>query len=102
MRLKMRQLKLENWNKKLNEKTYNIRKNKYTYGFQQLETIRLFGDNIHTGKSNIDEAEIDQRNLLQNVVIVHNNSRPRLKEGKEKKRYFQKCISSLWWARINS
>ena len=38
---------------------------KYIYDFQQYETIRSFGDNIYTGKINIDEAEIDQSNLLK-------------------------------------
>ena len=34
--------------------------------FQQFETRRSFGDSIYTGKTNIDEAERNQRNLLEN------------------------------------
>ena len=38
---------------------------KHMYDFQQYETIRSFGDNIYTGKINIDEAETDQSYLLK-------------------------------------
>ena len=38
---------------------------KYTYDFQQFETIRSFGGNIYTGKVDIDEAEMYQSNLLK-------------------------------------
>ena len=41
------------------------KKKKYIYGFEQYQTIRSFGDNIYTWKINIDEAEIDQSNLLK-------------------------------------
>ena len=33
---------------------YIYKTNKYTYDFQQYENIRLFGDSIYTGKTNID------------------------------------------------
>ena len=39
---------------------------KYVYDFQQYDIIRSFGDSIYSGKINIDEAEIDQSNLLKN------------------------------------
>ena len=60
------------------------------------------GDNIYTGKINIDEADMDQSNLLENMVIFNYKSIPRLREEKEKKRFLWKCICSLWRARINS
>ena len=49
--------------------------NKCNYNFQQYETIRSFGDSIYTDKINIDEAEIDQSNLLDNLVELNNRSR---------------------------
>ena len=39
---------------------------KYVYDFQQYDIIRSFGDSIYSGKINIDEAAIDQSNLLKN------------------------------------
>ena len=41
---------------------------KYICGSQQYKTIRSFGDNIYTGKLNIDEAEMGQSNLLRSYL----------------------------------
>ena len=61
-----------------------------TYDFQQYETIRSFGESIYTGKINIDEAEMDQNNLLKSFVEFNNNSKPRTIEGKDKKEILMK------------
>ena len=37
------------------------------HDFQQFERIRSFGDSIYTGKTNIDEREMDQTNLLEKL-----------------------------------
>ena len=50
----------------------------------QFET-RSFGASISTGKININEAERDQSILLKNMVEFNNKSRPKTKEGKDKK-----------------
>ena len=55
---------------------------KYICGSQQYKTIRSFGDNIYTGKLDIDEAEMGQSNLL--------------------KSYLWKCLYYLSTSRINS
>ena len=34
---------------------------------------------------------MDQTNLLENMVELNDKSRPRIKDGKEKNEYFQKC-----------
>ena len=57
------------------------------YDFQQYKMIRGFGESIFTGKINIDEAEMDQSNLIENMVKFDNKSRSRSKEDKKKKRY---------------
>ena len=48
---------------------------KYINDFQQYETVRSFGESIYTSKVNIDEAEMDQRNILKNIVEFDNKSR---------------------------
>ena len=75
-------MKLKNGKRKLNKIKYIYKTNKYTYDFQQYENIRLFGDSIYTGKTNIDEADMDQIHLLENIVKFNNNNkyRPRSKE----------------------
>ena len=39
--------------------------------------IRSFGDSIYTGKLNMDKAELDQTNLLENMVKFNNKPRPK-------------------------
>ena len=76
---------LKKLKKKLIEKTYD-----YKYDLQQYETIRLFLESIYTGKINIDEAEMDQTNLLENLAKFDNKSRPISKEENEKKKILMK------------
>ena len=54
--------------------------NRYEFDFQQFETLKSFGDSIYNGKISIDEADIEQTNLLENIVNFSNKSRPRSKK----------------------
>ena len=76
---------IRKWEEKIEPKSLKYKTNKCLCDFQQFETIRSFGDSIYTGKINIDEAEIDQRNLLENIVKFSNKSIPKTKESKTKK-----------------
>ena len=58
----------------------------YIYDFQQYKTMRSFYESIYTQEASIVEAEEDQSNLLKNIVEFKNKSRPKNKEGKDKKR----------------
>ena len=69
---------------KIKWKCLKYSKNKCTYGFQKLETRKSLGDNIYTGKINIEEAEMDQSNLLENMAEFNDKFRSITKEGKEK------------------
>ena len=53
---------------------------KYIYDFQKYETIRSFGENIYPGKINVDEAEMDQSNLLKNLEEFSEKSRARTRK----------------------
>ena len=68
---------VQKWVEKIKLADLKYKTKNYTYDFQQYETIRSFGDNIYTGKINIDEAEMDQSNLLKNIIGFKNKSRPR-------------------------
>ena len=59
---------------------------KYKYDFQKYQTIRYFRKSIYAGKISIQQAEIDQTNLLGNAVRINNKSRPKTKQDKDKKR----------------
>ena len=74
---------IKKWEDKIKRKNLKYKTNKYD--FQRFETIKSFGDNIYFGKINIDEAKMDQSNLLENIVEFNNKSRLREKKGKDKK-----------------
>ena len=77
---------IKKWEEKIKQnKIYIYKTNKYTYDFQQYENIRLFGNSIYTGKTNIDEADMDQIHLLENIVKFNNNNK--IKRRYEIKKY---------------
>ena len=55
------------------------------YDFQQIETVRSFGDNIYTGKITINKADRDQSNVLENMIEFNNRSRSQSIEAKGRK-----------------
>ena len=74
------------WNK--------IKRKHLKYNFQQFQTIRSFGDNIYTGKINLDEAEMDQSNLVENMAEFNNKIRPKKKKRRERNKILL-TLSSL-------
>ena len=73
-------MKLNNGKIKLNEKISNMKYIYiyiYIYIYEQFETIRSLGDNIYTWKISIDEAEMDQSNLLEKMTEFNTNARPK-------------------------
>ena len=58
-------MKLKNGIIKLKERIQNMKQiDVFIYDFQQFETIKSFGDSIYNDKISIDEADMDQTNLL--------------------------------------
>ena len=74
------------WENKNKRRDLIYKTNNYKYDFQQYETIRSFSDSIFAGKINIDEAEMNQSNLLKNMVEFNEQSKLRKKEDKKKKK----------------
>ena len=60
----------------------------YIYIYEQFETIRSLGDNIYTWKISIDEAEMDQSNLLEKMTEFNTNSRPKERRWRKIDKYF--------------
>ena len=79
---------IKKWEDKIKRKYLKYETNKYMYDFQQFEMIRFFGDNIYTGESSVDEAQMDQGNLSENMVKFNNKTRPKKKNIKKKKEIF--------------
>ena len=68
---------IKNWENKIKQKDLRYETIRYRYDIQQSETVRSFGDSIYNGKISIDEAEMEQTNLVENIVDFSNKSRPR-------------------------
>ena len=90
---------IKKWEEKIKWKGLKYETRKYIYDFEQYETIRSFGDSIYTRKANIVEAEADQNNPLKNIVEFTEKSRPRSKEGKDKKRDIYESAYALYEGR---
>ena len=84
---------------KIKRKDLKYKTGKYKYDFQQYETIRYFVESIYAGKINIQKADMDQTNLLENIVKFNNNSRPNSKEDNDKKRNTFDSVSALYEGR---
>ena len=88
MKLKNEIDEIKKWESKIKRKDLKYETKNRTYDFQQYHTIRSFGDSIYTGKINVDEAEIDQTNLLQNWKEFNEKSRLRPKKVRDKKKKY--------------
>ena len=87
---------IRKWEEKIERKSLKYKTNKCLCDFQQFETIRSFGDSIYAGKINIDEAKIDQRNLLENIVKFNKKSISKTKESKTKKKNTFDSVNVLY------
>ena len=88
---------IKKWEEKIKRKDLKYKtKQKYINDFQQFETIRLFCNNICTGKVDIDKAEINHSNLLENMVKFNDKSRPKTKKGKSKKGDIYESVNALY------
>ena len=66
--------KTKKWENKVKQKDLKFETNRYNYGFQQYETIRSFGDSMYTGTISVEEAEMDQTNVLEYMIKFDNKS----------------------------
>ena len=85
---------IKEWEEKIKRKDFIYKTNKYKDDFRQYETIRSFGESIYAGKILTNEAEVNQSSLLKN--IVNEKSRPRTKEGKNKKEILLRVHESAY------
>ena len=81
---------------KIKRKDLKYKAGNYKYDFQQYEMIRSFGESIYSGRISINEADMDQTNLLENMVKFSNKSRPKTKEGKDKNQNTFDSVDALY------
>ena len=90
---------IKKWEENIERKDLKYETNKHMHNFQQFETIRSFGANIFTGKISMDAGKMDQTNLLESMIKFDNESRPRKKENKDKKRNTFDSVNALYEGR---
>ena len=61
-----------------------------------MRTDEIKNESMFAGKISIYKAEMDQTNLLENIIKFNNKSRPKTKEGKDKKRNAFDSVSALY------
>ena len=76
---------IKKYEEKIRGKDIVYKRNKCKHDFQQYESIRFISDSFYNGKISIDEAVIDQRNLLDGLKNFSVRARPKTGEGKIKK-----------------
>ena len=69
-------IKLKKQKKTINREKLVYRASEYTYSFKDFQTIRTFGRDIYEGKITLEEANIDQDNLLRDIRNFNNKTRP--------------------------
>ena len=55
---------IKKWECKIKRSDLKYETNRHIYDFQKYDTIRSFGYNIYIAKISINEAEMDQTDLL--------------------------------------
>ena len=70
--------------------------NKYTYSFENFQTIKTFGKNIYDGTITLEEANDYQTDLLAEIINFKEKQNQKVQKKKKKKRLFLKtCIIFL-------
>ena len=62
--------KIKEIEKTIDREKLIYRASEYTYDFRNFQTIRTFGKDICEGNITLDEASIEQNNLLEDILIV--------------------------------
>ena len=73
--------------------------NEYTCNFKNFRKIRTLGRDVHEGKITLEEAGVDQTNLLNDIRNFKNNTRPQNDKKKQEKEVVLKNLHNFSEAR---
>ena len=76
MKQKKSSIKLKKQKKGIDREKLVYRASEYTHNFRNFRTVRTFGRGIYEGKITLEEANIDQDNLLRDIRNFNNKTRP--------------------------
>ena len=75
------------------------RANEYTYNFRDFWTIKTFGRDIYEGKITLDDASIEQYDLLREIRNFNSRTRPKNNMKIQEKEIVLKIFYKLFEAR---
>ena len=75
------------------------RASEYTYNFGNFRTVKTFGRDIYEGKITLEEANIDQDNLLRGITNFNNKTRLQNDRKIQEKKTVLKNLYKLFEAR---
>ena len=82
--------KIKGTEKTVDRENLYYRTNKYTFNFQNFQTISTFGRDIYNGKITTEEADEDQRDLLVEILNFKKKAKPKSPGKNNKQKIFLK------------
>ena len=88
--------KIKEIDKNVDREKLVYKTNKYTYSFENFQTIKTFGRDICEGKIIIEEADEYQANLLVEIMNFKKNTKSRNRGKKQEKEIVLKNLYDFW------
>ena len=88
--------KIKEIDKNVDREKLVYKTNKYTYSFENFQTIKTFGRDICEGKITIEEADEYQANLLVEIMNFKKNTKSRNRGKKQEKEIVLKNLYDFW------
>ena len=91
MRIKKRLKKILEIEKNLDREKLIYEAGKYIFDFRKFNTIRTFGEDIYDGKITLEEADKDQPDLVDNINIFIEKTKPKIDKKEQEKKLLKKA-----------
>ena len=91
MRIKKRLKKILEIEKNLDREKLIYEAGKYIFDFRKFNTIRTFGEDIYDGKITLEEADKDQSDLVDNINIFIEKTKPKIDKKEQEKKLLKKA-----------
>ena len=85
--------KIKEIEKNVDKEKLFYKSNKKKYNFKHFQTIRTFGEDIYNGEITLEEADIDQSNLLNEIKNFKYKTKPKSDKKSKKKKMLKKTYT---------
>ena len=91
--------KIKEIDKTIDRERLVYKASEYTYNFRNFWTVRTLGRDIYEGRITLEEANIDQDNLLRDIRNFNNETRPQNDNKIQEKKIVLKSFYKFFEAR---